>query len=167
MNKEAVGTYLTDHLGGAAAGLDLARRICSESEGTPLGDDMSVVAREIEEDRETLRRYVDGLDDVHRNPLKEAAGAAAEKLTRVKLGGDDSHGRLMALETLAMGIAGKVAMWRALDAAMKGGVDLPPLDTPSLIGRGNSQLERVERRRLEAAFEAFSTPANGTRRPAR
>ena len=77
LNLEKLGTYLTDHLAGAAAGRDLVEQISSATEDP----EMAVLLREIEQDRDTLERYVDGLG-IRSNPLKEAAGAIAERLCR-------------------------------------------------------------------------------------
>jgi hypothetical protein len=159
MNKEALGTYLTDHLAGAAAGLDLAEQICSTSEGTTVGTEMIGLVQEIAEDRETLKRYADEVG-VGQHPIKEAGGAVAEKVARLKLdprlGGHAALKRMLALESLEVGIAGKVGLWRALQAAMDQGVDVPPLDTARLIERGNDQIERVERLRCDAVIEALA-----------
>src|SRR5215207_11366798 len=54
--RTALDVYLNDHLAGSTMGLDLARRLASQGEGTPVGKVMGAIASEIERDRETLER---------------------------------------------------------------------------------------------------------------
>jgi len=51
-----LATYLNDHLAGATVGVELARRVASSNRDTSYGATLAELAREIEEDRETLRR---------------------------------------------------------------------------------------------------------------
>lgn len=156
MNRDALGTYLNDHLAGAQAGRDLADRIRERSEGSPLGTEMASILAEIEEDRKTLNRIVDELD-LEQNPVKQTAGAVFERLSSMKLdpGEGNDQKLMMALETLELGIAGKVAMWRALRETGSRGLDLPDYGWNDLIRRGEGQIERVERERLNAAAAAL------------
>ena len=86
MADRPIDVYLNDHLGGAMLGSDLAEQIRDQSEGTPLGETMSRVAEEIEEDRETLLGLMDALG-TERNPVKQVTGWLAEKASRVKFSG--------------------------------------------------------------------------------
>ena len=54
------------------------------------------------------------------------------------------------LETLSLGIAGKIALWQALDAAL-GSEGVPGFDFRRLAERGELQRAIVERQRLEEA----------------
>jgi hypothetical protein len=54
MADKAIDVDLNDHLAGATLGSDLAEQIRDRNEGTPLGDAMGSIARQIEEDRRTL-----------------------------------------------------------------------------------------------------------------
>ena len=49
-----LATYLNDHLLGATAGLELVRRAARENQGSGLGEFLTGLAREIEDDRDTL-----------------------------------------------------------------------------------------------------------------
>jgi hypothetical protein len=56
---------------------------------------------------------------------------------------------LEALEMLAIGIQGKLALWRALQVA--GNSRLTGVDYDRLSARARAQFDEVENRRLEAA----------------
>jgi hypothetical protein len=156
-----VEIYLNDHMAGAVAAAALARRAAAANRGNPYGETLEELGREIEEDRAALARVMTELD-VRSDPIKLAAAWAAEKLGRLKLNGSligySRLSRLEELELLALGIQGKLAMWRSL-------AGLPALrrraergaDLDELIRRARSQLRRIERRRLEAAAEALLT----------
>ena len=105
-----LATYLNDHLAGSTGGIELVRRAAGEYEGTELGEFLSGLAREIEEDRETLKEYLAELG-VDEDRLKVAAGWAGEKLGRLKPNGHlMSRSPLSALvefEALSLGVEGK------------------------------------------------------------
>ena len=118
MADKPIDVYLNDHLGGAMLGSDLAEQIRDQSEGTPLGEVMTGLALEIEEDREALLELMDKLG-TERNPVKQVSGWLAEKASRVKFSGigsgEPDHGLFMAIETLRLGVAGKKCLWLALE----------------------------------------------------
>jgi hypothetical protein len=92
------------------------------------------------------------------NPLKKAGAWLAEKAGRVKLGGTDKPGelaRLEVLETLAMGMQGRRALWRALRVVANKHPVLRGLDLDLLERRAVEQHDRVEEWRLEAAREVL------------
>jgi hypothetical protein len=153
-SDDALAVYLNDHLAGSSAGSDLAREIQSRTEGTELGSAMVEVARQIEEDRETLVGIMRSLG-IEPSGFKEAAGTVLEKLSRIKfhpaVEGSEELNRLLQLETLGLGITGKRALWQALDVASATNSRLAGFDFRQLIERANGQLERVEPYRLELA----------------
>jgi len=156
---ESIDHYLNDHMSGATLGSNLAEQIHERNEGTPLGDIMGPVAADIEEDRQTLDSLMDALD-VDRNPVKQASGWVAEKLSTFKFSGagsgDPEHGNFMALETLALGILGKRSLWVALQTVAGQHSELRDLDLDSLVIRADAQHDAVERSRVQAAPVALS-----------
>jgi hypothetical protein len=62
---------------------------------------------------------------------------------------------LEGLEALALGIAGKEALWHALAAVADQTPELDALDYPALIERARDQRQRVEDLRLQAAQAAL------------
>src|ERR671925_29079 len=113
---DLLAIYLQDHLAGSTAGLELVRRARDENRDGDLGDFLTELARELEEDRDELREIMRELgvaDDV----LKVAAAWTTEKLGRLKLNGRltgySPLSRVLELEGLLMGVNGKLCMWRA------------------------------------------------------
>ena len=159
MADKPLDVYLNDHLGGAMLGSDLAAQIRDQNEGTPLGELMTRIAAEIEEDRQTLLDLMDALD-VSRNPVKQVTGWVAEKASRVKFSGATSgepdHGLFMALESLRLGVAGKRCLWIALQRVRGEYPALANIDLDRLIERASSQEDDLERERIAAATAALS-----------
>ena len=60
-----------------------------------------------------------------------------------------------AREALAVGIAGKRALWQALSVAADGSPGLRGVDYDRLTERADEQRDRVEAMRLDAARSAF------------
>jgi hypothetical protein len=149
--------YLNDHLAGSTVGVELAKRARSENEGTALGDWLVGLSREIEEDRATLERLMDELG-VRRDHLKTKSAWIAEKAGRLKLNGQLSGysplSRLVELESLHLGVNGKLDMWQALGRILGDGVD--GFDFDQLARRAERQARELEQRRLDAAAEALS-----------
>lgn len=155
-SNSALSTYLDDHLAGATAGLELARRTASNHAGTPAEALLRELIDEIADDRQTLIELQMRLG-LKPSPIKAAAGWAAERMARLKLRHAMTHerrlSRLLELETLSLGIAGKLALWRSLKASIE---TLPPgIDLNDLIERAEHQRAGVERCRLDDARAAF------------
>jgi hypothetical protein len=123
----------------------------------PLGQLASTLLVEVEVDRETLRRIVDRVGKGSPD-LKEAAAWITEKASRLKLGHDEAKGiaTFQALETLALGILGKRALWRALALLAETDERLRDLDFHELIARAEAQHAKVEENRLFVARTAFA-----------
>jgi hypothetical protein len=64
---------------------------------------------------------------------------------------------LNALEALLIGITGKEALWRALEAASENVASLRVVDYARLQQRAREQRDLVDARRLESAREVFKT----------
>jgi hypothetical protein len=153
-----LATYLNDHLMGATLGVELARRAAGENKGSELGDFLSGLAPEIEDDRDTLLALMSELG-VKPDRLKVAAGWTSEKVGRLKpnaqLRGYSPLSPLVELEGLLIGIQGKLAMWIVLgDVAQELGLDRARLD--ALAARAERQQADVERHRREVGRRALS-----------
>ena len=161
MNKKLLGIYLNDHLAGSTVGLELAKRARGQNRNSAYGDFLDTLAEEIEEDRETLKGIMDDLG-IRKDPAKVAAGWIGEKAGRLKLNGQltgySPLSRLVELEGLALGVTGKLALWKALRLADTE----PALDGPTLerlIERAERHQRGLEERRLTAAREALGAEA--------
>lgn len=146
--------YLNDHLAGSAAALDLLGKMRSQNEGTEFGRLLAALEHEVAEDRDALQQVMEKLG-VPTDTVKQAGGWVLEKLSRFKfdLTTSEELGRLMETEALSLGIAGKLAGWRALKEASDAdlGVDLD-----RLIERAQDQRRRLEPFRIEAARQILA-----------
>ena len=154
-----LATYLNDHLGGSATGIELARRTLSRNRGNEYGVALEDVVRQIEEDRQSLRELMARLD-VKPDRIKESGGWAAEKLGRLKLNGQllgySPLSRLVELEGLMLGISGKLALWVALRPVLGDDPRIEGIDLERLAERARAQRQTVERLRRRAAAEALT-----------
>lgn len=157
---DQLGTYLNDHLGGANAGVEMARRLQHEVRGGPDADLLGPLADEIEEDMGTLRGLIELLGGAT-NPAKQAAGWVAEKAHRLGVSesvtGSPHLTRLLEAEGLSLGIEGKLGLWLALAEVAPVHPELATADLPRLADRARDQRRRVEAVRLAAARRAFAT----------
>jgi hypothetical protein len=156
---KAMDVYLNDHLAGATFGADLAAQIQGRTEGTPLGDVMAWIAPQIEEDRRTLTDVLE-LVGASKNAVKQATMWVAEKASRVKFSGKSSGeaelGTFMALESLMLGVTGKLALWKALTQVADQYEALGNLNLDRLADRARAQLEALDRERLIASRGALA-----------
>lgn len=150
--------YLNDHLAGSIVGVQLARRARAGNEGTELGRALAEVGAEIEADQATLRRLMEHLG-VAESKVKRAGAWLAERLGRLKLNGQlrgySPLSRVVELEGLCGGIAGKGQLWEAMERTF--GATLSDFDFGALAERAGSQLARLRAHRLDAVDEAFAT----------
>jgi hypothetical protein len=158
MADKAMDVYLNDHLAGATLGSDLAEQIRNRHEGTPLGEVMRSIAPQVEEDRQTLLDLMERMG-TSKNPVKQASGWLAEKASRVKfsgaVSGEPDHGAFMALESLTLGVEGKMSLWKALKEVASQYPPLASMNLDELIDRAEAQHSALEPERLAAARRAL------------
>ena len=156
MTDRLLAIYLQDHLAGATAGAELARRARGANEGTPLGEFLEGLAEEIEEDRQILTEIMDELG-VSQDKVKNALGWGAEKLGRLKPNGQfkgySPLSRIVELEGLHVGINGKLSLWQNLRAVF--GEEVAGRNLDGLVSRATRQLSELAEYRAEAARVAF------------
>jgi hypothetical protein len=159
MNRKLLGIYLNDHLAGATIGLELARRARGANEGTEYGEVLNRIAREIDEDRQTLQGLMETLE-IGRDRPKVAFGWVAEKVGRLKpngqLTGYSPLSRLVELEALSLGITGKASLWEALTEVAAEDSRLDTEELGRLTQRAERQRAEVWRLRQQAAREALA-----------
>jgi hypothetical protein len=152
LDEKHTPIYLNDHLAGSTVGLALAKRTLASNRGTQFEPVLERIAREIDEDRETLREIMRTLG-VGEDRVKKLAPYLAERVGRLKLNGSwlsySPLSRLVEFEGLALGITGKLALWRALRNA--GDDRLAAFDLEALEQRAADQQELMEEQRQEAA----------------
>jgi hypothetical protein len=150
---ELLAIYLNDHLAGATAGVELARRLLGSNRGDPeFGPALAELCSEIEADRETLKAVMDQLG-ADQSKLKPLAATLGERLGRLKLNGRwwsySPLSRLDELELLQVGVVGKRRLWRALERTHA--EDLSDFELGALAERATEQLRRLEALHLKAA----------------
>lgn len=165
MGARLLGIYLNDHLGGSVSGLGLARRAAASNQGTEYGAFLEALAAEIEEDRESLQKIMDGLA-IRCDPVKQAGGWLIEKVGRAKLNGQlrgySPLSRVVELEGLYAGVSGKLSCWRLLHACF--GPRFAGADLGELAARAESQLAGLSEHRDRAGREAFAEEAGAVSR---
>ena len=145
-----LGIFLNDHLAGATAGVERARAARGANEGTEFGPPLAAVCEEIEADRATLESIIDELG-VGRSRIKPVIGRVGERVGRLKpngqLRGYSALGRVIDLEVLLLGIAGKLRLWALLAELLDGESSADPA---ALIARAEDQRSTVEELQLRA-----------------
>jgi hypothetical protein len=157
-SAQRLSIYLSDHRAGSAAGLALARRAAAGNRGNEFGAVLSRIAAEIEQDIRSLDDLMDRLG-ASRDRIKETAAWSAEKVGRLKLNGQvlgySPLSRLVELEGIALGVTGKLALWRAVREVLSDDPRLIDFDLERLIHRAEEQRDKLEECRLRAARLAF------------
>jgi hypothetical protein len=150
--------YLTDHLAAATAGVELVRRSARNNASSRVADVLGRLRTEIEEDRRTLQGIVAELGFTPSRP-KDAFAWTAEKLGRLKpngrLRGYSPLSRVLELEALSVGIAGKQALWETLQR-MPGLEQRLRVDLGELVERARRQRVDAEEARATAVDVAFA-----------
>ncbi len=150
--------YLNDHLAGATAGRELARRACASNSGPIYGEFLQQLAVEVDEDRESLTRLMRVLN-VKVDRVKILSGWAVEKVGRLKLNGRlrgySPLSRLIELEGLTLGVRGKLGLWLALKELAREDQRMTSVDLQELVERAERQLGSLKQYRLRAVPEAL------------
>jgi hypothetical protein len=161
-SSELLPIYLNDHLTGATMGRELAWRAAGANKGTEFGDFLAELASQIEADRALLKDVMARLD-VSEDRLKVSAGWVAEKVGRLKLNGrltDYSPlSRVLELEGLAVGVRGKLCLWRVLAALAPDEPRIVEVDFVHLIERAEAQLAGIDTHHVRAAELMLAEPA--------
>ncbi len=149
-----LGIYLNDHLAGATAGTELARRTAASQGGTAVGVTLARLARELAQDRAALMEMMSALGVTVRQ-YKAGLAWLGEKAARLKL-----NGRLVArsplslleeVEIMRLGVEGKVAGWRTLRKLAERDQRLDSGQLDDLIERACSQSQTLEELRVSTA----------------
>jgi hypothetical protein len=154
--SDSLGTYLHDHLAGAAYAIDLVEFMRHQHSDDDLGRFAVEILADIEQDRDTLRQIAERVGGSG-GTLKEAVAWVGEKVSRFKLGHNAGSGlaTFEGLEFLAIGILGKRSLWRALAAVAPSDPRLVGIDFDALAASAQKQHDRVEVLRLRAARAAL------------
>jgi hypothetical protein len=153
-NRTYLQIYLNDHLAGATAGHELAKRMVSENRGTGFEPVLSNLVQEIGEDRRTLEEMISDLGLSVRR-WKTTAAWVAEKAARLKLNGSlwgySPLSRLVEIEGLLLGVEGKASLWRTLGELAHRERRLDGVDLGNLLSAPNDRPGQLEGLRVKAA----------------
>jgi hypothetical protein len=154
MSSRSLTTYLNDHLAGSVAALELLEHLAGLYRGTEREKLLQGLRGEIEQDQKVLQQVLDQVGGKE-SRVRKAAAWLTEKIGEAKLKLDDpGDGELRvleALESVGLGIQGKLALWRALAATADRLPQLENVDFDRLQRRAAQQYERVETQRIEVA----------------
>ncbi|MDQ3723799.1 MAG: hypothetical protein M3376_12240 [Actinomycetota bacterium] len=161
MAYSGLDTYLNDHMAGATAGTNLAKMASEEHQTDEHGPFFSEIYAEIKADKETLQKLMDALT-VDDSATKTALAEVGSKLMGPKFtaGEDDRLNAFVTLETLSIGVEGKVCMWKALKTVESDYAAFEQFDIDDLLARAVSQREKIEVQRQKMAPLALTHTVN-------
>lgn len=151
--------YLNDHLAGATAGAELARRAAGSAQDHEDHAVLRGFAAEVAQDRIALLNIMATLGIPVRT-YKVYAGWIGEKAGRLKFNGRlftrSPLSRLEELELLRLGVEGKAAGWRTLRVLANTDQRLEPARLDELMARARQQADLLEDLRVRAADQVIS-----------
>ena len=155
--SESLATYLNDHLSGAQIAVQLLEAMQDQNDEQEFRQFASVLLPEIQADDLTLRHIAEKIGSGP-STVKQVGGWLLEKAARLKLGhtGSKNFELFESMELLALGIQGKLALWKALQVASSLDPRLREYDFETLIRRAQQQYGDAENHRLILAQTVLS-----------
>jgi hypothetical protein len=157
IDHDAIGVYLNDHLAGSVAALEIMERVCGAQANSHLATELAELKQAVESDQEILRELIAAYGKSE-STLAKTLGWMGEKVSRAKnslnRGDEDDLMLFEALEILALGFHGRLALWNLL-ATLQGDLQ-DGHDFPVLAIRVREQIGRLERFRLHAGRIALT-----------
>src|ERR1700712_3055866 len=109
-----LATYLHDHLAAANMAVDVIKTLLENQTKEAVRDFLSALLLDVAEDRDTLQNLASEMG-YSSSIVKNSAAHLAAKAAALKLGaGKDEFGLFESFEFLALGILGKLHLWKAL-----------------------------------------------------
>jgi hypothetical protein len=160
MAYSALDTYLNDHIAGATAGTNLAKIAAEEHQTDEHGPFFSEIYAAVEKDFGILKDLAAALG-VEESAGKGALAEIGSKMMAPKFtaGEDDQLNAFITLETLSIGVEGKVCMWKALKTVENDYAGFENFDLDDLLARAESQREKIEAQRQKIAPLALTHTA--------
>jgi hypothetical protein len=148
--------YLQDHVAGALHAINLLEHMRDSHGSDRIGEFAAALLTDIRLDFDVLKRLSQDVGDGS-SGIKDIASRIAEKVERLKLddGGKIGFETFESLESLTLGVHGKLALRRALAVAATIDVRLQDADYGLLERRALAQEEKLEEARLELARTVF------------
>ena len=149
MATEMLHTYMQDHPAGAAAGIDLLRRVAEDHEDPTIREVVSRIGDETVEDLKSLEELMT-LVGTSPSTLKDLPARAAEKLGQLKpnrrVAERSPLSDLVELEALTLAVTGKMLGFRALLDIADPRLPRPTLE--NLVERAEEHGRELEKLRL-------------------
>jgi hypothetical protein len=166
MSLEPLAAYLNDHLTASVGALLLMDTLAERTERPALASRLRTLAGEVREDQQLLRETLERLRAGERR-LAQAAAVLSEKVSEGRLAlaarAHPALATLEGLESIALGLQGKLGLFRVLDDVAPHDPRLAGLPFAARAARTEAQHAMIERERLAAAREAFDAGAPATR----
>lgn len=147
--SDHLSTYLSDHLGGAEAGVALLERWRGHLTDPAIAQALEHLHADIVKDRQSLEDLYLRVTG-ERATVKRTVGWFAEKIAGLKhLGEYDDFALFESLEILSLGILGKRALWSVLNEVSAFDQRLAGMEFGILEHRATSQFAQVEELRRQ------------------
>jgi hypothetical protein len=145
--REALATYLREHLSGADLAIQIVERLRRTDAGADERDLFESLYQEFERDHLVVKSLLTMLHASAQSPKRLASQASGSVLKLLAGGSRGQLALFRTLEALAIGVQGKRCMWRALQSlrpslAVPGGRTLPELEAAAV-----RQWDAIEQRR--------------------
>lgn len=159
MDSSLLGDYLNDHLAGSVIAIEMGQHLRDEHADDRLKSFIDVKLAEIEQDRIVLKRLIDQIGG-EQSTAKKSLAWLTEKIGRLKTGGGGSEReiafqQLEQLETLMLGVRGKLALWELLERIAESDDRLAGFDWADLKQRAKEQIAAIDEERVGAGMRAF------------
>lgn len=152
--RQALVSYLVDHLTGSDAAYRVVGRLRESEAGTPAGNLCADLYEEFTMERAIVGSTVHELGGRTTSPKRVAGNVAGGALQAVAGGAMGDLALFRTLEALAVGVQGKRLLWRALDS-----LSLPSSPRlrsfQDLEALAVDQWTRIERMRLSLACDTI------------
>lgn len=154
--NEHLSAYLNDHLAAANSAIDLLQLLRDQYPGKPIAAFALEMMSQVREDRTFLQNILDRMGNGP-SAIKQAAGWLGSKVSELKFT-PDPYGTFRALETLSLGVEGKLLLWQTLASLAGANSALQNLAFDNLMARGKKQRVDIEQQRMLMAEAAFTAP---------
>lgn len=151
VDADELKSYLNDHQAGSVAGLELAKNLAKEHPGDEF---LVKLAKDVEADQDTLERLMEKYG-ARGNTMKQAGALLVEKVGTALGEAGDELSFLRKLETLTMGVHGKLCLWESLNEVAETDEILRGYNFDRLMAGAQSQLDGLEAVRIKAARKAL------------
>lgn len=154
-DQDLLAIYLNDHLGAATGGVELIRRAAGSHDGE-RGEELSRLADEIAEDRESLRDLMRRLD-VAESTVKKTAGWLGEKAGRLVPNGHlvtrSPLSDVLEIEMMRAGTAARICGFQVLLTVAAEDARVDRAEVERLIDRAQDQEHRLYKIHIQLAQE--------------